>query len=132
MAKLKSLVPLIELVKHETYRSEISKSFNFIENEGSINLFDDQAELIFGPDVNVKQMEGGIPPFYISHNIHNKILHNSMLDSRDLHNLIPKSITKKLNLDITRPYKDLFSLNSIQVKCLELLKDVCFPNAVPC
>lgn len=123
--KLKISVPLTELVKHETYRSQISKSLNFIENEDSVNLFDDQPELICGPNLNGKAVEGGIPPFYISVNIHDKVLHNAMLDSRASHNLMPKSVRKKLNLDITRPYKDLFSFDSSQVKCLGLIKDLC-------
>lgn len=112
VAKFKILVPLSELVKHDTYRSQIRKSLNFIENEDSINLFDDQPELIFSPDVNGKRMEGGVPPFYISLNIHDKILHNAMLDSSASHNLIPKSIMEKHNLDITRAYRDLFSFDS--------------------
>jgi len=125
VAKLKISIPLTELVKHETYKSQISKSLNFVENEDSFNLIDDQLELIFGPDVNGKPVEGGIPPFYISLNIHNKIPHNSMLDSGASHNLMPKSVMEKLNLDITRPYKDLFSFDSSQVKCLGLIKDLC-------
>ena len=125
MAKLKNSVPLTELVKHEIYRSQISKYLNFVENEDSVNLFDDQPDLIFGPDVNGKPVEGGIPSFYIILNIHDKILHNSMLDSGASHNLMPKSVMEKLNLDITRPYKDLFSFDSRQVKCLGLIKDLC-------
>ena len=30
-----------------------------------------------------------------------------------------------LNLDITRPYKDIFSFDSSKVKCLGLIKDLC-------
>ena len=48
-----------------------------------------------------------------------------MLDSGASHNLMPKSVMEKLNLDITRPYKDLFSFNSSQVKCLGLIKYLC-------
>lgn len=107
------------------YRSQISKSLNYVENKYSVNLFDDQPELMFGPDVNGKLVEGGIPPFYISLNIHKKILHNAMLDFGASHNLMPKSVMEKLNLDITRPYKDLFSFDSSQVKCLGLVKDLC-------
>jgi len=75
-------------------------------------LFDDQFELIFGPIVNGKPLEGAMPPFYISLSIHDKILHNAMLDLGASHNLMPKSVMEKLNLDITRPYKDLFSFDS--------------------
>jgi hypothetical protein len=55
-----------------------------------------------------------VPPFYVSLNIHDKILHNAMFDSGASHNLMPKSVMEKLDLDITRPYKD-FSL-LIQVR----------------
>eukprot|EP00253_Pinus_taeda_P029729 PITA_29729 len=56
-----------------------------------------------------------------------------MFDSVASHNLMPKSVTERLNLDITRPYKDLFSFDSSQVKCLGLIKDLCvslvqYPN----
>ena len=58
MAKLKILVPLTELIKNETYKSQIRKTLNFVENEDFVNLLDDQPELIFGPDVNGKPLEG--------------------------------------------------------------------------
>lgn len=114
VAKLKISVPLTELVKHDIYTSQISKSLNFIENEDSVNLFDDQPELIFGPEVNGKPIEGGVPPFYVYLNIHDKILHNIMLDSGASHNLMPMSDMEKLNVDITRSYRIYFPL--IQVR----------------
>ena len=48
-----------------------------------------------------------------------------MLDSGSSHNLMPKAIMETLNLEITRPYKDLFSFDSSKVKCLGLIKDLC-------
>ena len=48
-----------------------------------------------------------------------------MLDSVASYNLMPKEIMETLNLDITRPYKDLFSFDSSKVKCLGLIKDLC-------
>ena len=47
-----------------------------------------------------------------------------MLDSGASLNLMPKAVMEKLNLDITRPYKDQFSFDSSQVKCLGLIKDM--------
>lgn len=123
--KLKISFPLIELIKNETYKYQIRKSLNFVKNDGSVNLFNDQLELIFGPDVNGKPLEGEIPPFYISLNIRDKILHKAMLDSGASHNSMPKSVMEKLKLDITGPYKDLFSFDSSQVKFLGLIKGLC-------
>jgi len=123
--KLKIAIPLIELAKHDVYRDQISKSLQISVNKDSVNLFDDHPELIFGPEVNGKSVDGGVPPFYVSLNIHNKIVHNAMFDSGASHNLIPKFVMKKLDLDITRPYKDLFSFDSSKVRCLGLIKDLC-------
>jgi len=122
---MKILVPLTELIKNETYKSEMRKTLNFVENEDSVNLFDDQPELIFDLDVNGKPLERGISSFHISFSIHDKILQNAMLDSMASHNLMPKLVMEKLNLDITRPYKDLFLFGSSQVKCLGLIKYPC-------
>lgn len=49
-------------------------------------------------------------------------LHNTMLDSGASHNLMPKVIMDNLSLDITRPYKDLYSFDSRKVKCIGLIK----------
>jgi len=96
-----------------------------LENRDVVNVLDDQPELLFGPEVNGKTINGGVPPFYVSLSIHDKVLHNAMFDLGASHNLMPKSVTEKLDLDITRPYKDLFSFDSSQVSCVGLIKDLC-------
>jgi len=103
------------------------------ENRDDVNVLDDQPELLFGPEVDGKSAVGAILPFYVSLHIHDKVLHNAMFDSGASHNLMPKAVMEKLNLDVTRPYKDLFSFDSSQVKCLGLIKDLCvslvqYPN----
>ena len=45
-----------------------------------------------------------------------------MLDLGASHNLMPKRIMDQLGLDMTRPYKDLFSFDYNKVKCLVLIK----------
>ena len=47
-----------------------------------------------------------------------------MFDSGASRNLMSKIIMDSLGLDITRPYKDLFSFDSREVKCLGLIKDL--------
>ena len=65
-----------------------------------------------------------MPPFYMSLNIHEKIIHNAIFYFGASQNLMPKSIMEELDLDITRPYKDLFSFDSSRVRCLGLIKDL--------
>ena len=38
---------------------------------------------------------------------------------------MPKVIMEILGLEVTRPYKDLYSFDSSRVKCLGLIKDLC-------
>ena len=65
-----------------------------------------------------------VAPFYVILNIHNVVLHNSMLYSATSHNLMPRRIMDQLGLDMTRPYKDIFSFDSNKFKCLGLIKDL--------
>ena len=48
-----------------------------------------------------------------------------MLDSGASHNLMPKVVMERLGLEITKPYKYLYSFDSSRVKCLGLIKDLC-------
>jgi hypothetical protein len=95
----------------------------------TVNVADDQTELLFGPKVEGKYEGGFIPPFYISLNIHDKTLHNAMMDFGASHNLMPKAMMEKLGLDITRPYNDLYSFDSSKVKCIGLIKYLCITLA---
>ena len=101
------------------------KALNIGNDTDTLNLIDDKPKLLFGPEVEGKYQEGTIPPFYVSLNIHDYILHNAMLDSGASHNLMPKVVMERLGLEITKPYKDMYSFNSIRVKFLGLIKDLC-------
>ena len=133
IGKLKISIPLSELAKHDVYRQQIQRSLQLTEVRDDVNVLYDTPELLFGPEVDGKTTYGPVPPFYVSLHIHDKILHNAMFDSGASHNLMPKAVMERLNLDVTRPYKDLYSFDSSQVKCLGLIKDLCvslvqFPN----
>jgi len=77
---LKIAIPLSEFSKHQAYREKINISLQISENRDAVNVLDDKPELIFGPEVNGKSVDGGVPPFYVSLNIHDKVLHNAMFD----------------------------------------------------
>jgi len=48
-----------------------------------------------------------------------------MLDSGASDNLMPRAIMEKLGLDITIPYKYLYSFDSNKIRCLGLIKYLC-------
>ena len=125
ISKIKISIPLIELVRQEVYSFQVLKALNMGDNTDTLNLNDDKPELLFGLEEKGKFQEGGVPPFYVNLNFHDKILHNAMLDLGASHNLIPKRFMERLSLEMTRAYKDLYSFDSSRVKCLGLIKYLC-------
>jgi hypothetical protein len=138
LAKVKIPIPLSKLISKDAYRSQVIKALSIESDIGTkvltvgstnhsdtINLTDDQLELLFGPEVDGRTNNGVVAHFYISLNIHDLILHNAMLDSGASHNLMPKAVIEKLGLKATIPYKDLHSFDSSKFRCIRLIKDLC-------
>ena len=87
-----------------------------------VNLQDDKPVVTLG--LVIEDLKDSFLPFYICLNIHDKILHNYLLDSGASHNLMPKAVMDEIGLNITKPYHDLFSFESRRVKCLGLIKEL--------
>ena len=90
----------------------------------TLNVQDDHLAILFGLCVEDTSDIEDIPSFYASLKVHDMTLHNAMLDSGASHNLMPKVIMDELGLDITKPYKNLFSFDLRRFKCLGLIKDL--------
>jgi len=78
--------------------------------------------IMFG--LHIENDKDHVAPFYITLTVHDHLLHNCMLDYGASHNLMPKVIMEKLGLEITRPYRDLYSFDSRKVKFLGMIKDL--------
>jgi len=87
-----------------------------------VNLQDDKPVIVLSPVI--EHPDDNSLLFYVSLTIHDKILHNCLLDTGASHNLMPKAVMDELGLDITRPHHDLFSFDSRKVKCLGFIKDL--------
>jgi ribonuclease HI len=72
----------------------------------------------------VEERVDSFAPFYTSLNIHDKVLHNYLMDSGASHNLMPKTVTDEIGLEVTKTYHDLYSFDSRKVKCLGVIKDL--------
>jgi hypothetical protein len=123
--KIRIPVPLSELVKNEDFKRSLSK---LLQSESpqppsdSINLQDEKPTVVLGP--MVEDRDDSSPPFYTSLNIHDKVLHNCLMDSGASHNLMPKIVMEELGLEVTRAYHDLYSFDSRRVQCLGVIKDL--------
>jgi hypothetical protein len=94
ISKIKIPIPLTKLVKTNSYRSYIFKwlqpSFVIDPVTDVINLQDEKPTIVLGPIV--EERDDSTPPFYVSLNVHDKIIHNILLDSRHSHNIMPNII----------------------------------------
>jgi hypothetical protein len=117
-------MPLTKLMKNDIFKYAILKSLEpkTPPSADFVNLQDDKPTVTIGP--MVEDQDDSCPPFYISLNVHDKILHNFLLDSGASDNLMPKAVMDELGLEITKPYHDLFSFDSRKVRCLGLIKDL--------
>jgi hypothetical protein len=118
-------VPLSELVKNEDFKRSLSKllqSKSPQPSTDSVNLQDEKPIVILGP--MVEDRDDSSPPFYTSLNIHDKVLHNCLMDSVASHNLMPKIVMEELGLEVTKAYHDLYSFDSRRVQFLGFIKDL--------
>jgi ribonuclease HI len=125
LQKIKIPIPLVELMKNEMFKRDILKTLDpqsVSQSADILNIYDDKPTITLGQ--MVEDRDESCPPFYISLNIHEKTLHNCLLDSGASHNLMPKAVMDELGLEITKPYHDLFSFDSRKVKCLGMIKDL--------
>jgi ribonuclease HI len=125
LQRIKIPIPLVELMKNEMFKRDILRTLDpqsVSHSADILNIYDDKPTITLGP--MVEDRDESCPPFYISLNIHEKTLHNCLLDSGASHNLMPKAVMDELGLEITKPYHDLFSFDSRKVKCLGMIKDL--------
>jgi hypothetical protein len=123
--KIRILVPLSELVKNEDFKRSLSKllqSDSPQPSSDSINIQDEKLVIILGP--MVEDRDDSSPPFYTSLNIHDKVLHNCLMDSGASNNLMPKIVMEELGLEVTKAYHDFYSFDSRRVQCLEVIEDL--------
>ena len=113
------------MLRNTEYREKITK---MVKNQGDyhpdiLEVIDDSPTIVLGYKIEYPDDEE-VPPFYLSLNVYDMILHNAMLDSGASHNLMPRVVVESLGLEINRPDKELYSFYSRKVRCLGLIKDM--------
>lgn len=124
LSKIKILVPLLELLKNPTYRKSFQRLLQLATpSPDSVNLEEERPVIYLGSLVQ-NQNDDNPPLFYLSLNIHDKLLHNDLLDLGASHNLMPKKVMDELGLQVTKEYHDLYTFDSKRVQCMGVIKDL--------
>jgi hypothetical protein len=125
LSKINIPIPLVKLDKIPSYHKKFDK---FMQGNGStsppdtLNVQDEFPTIVLGPHIDDK--EEFVEPLYVTLNIHDKMLHNCMLNYGASHNLMTKIVMEKLGLEITWPYHHLYSFDARKVKCYGMIKDM--------
>ena len=100
LAKLKISIPFNELLRNQEYRNTITK---MISNQGEthpdmLELTDGNPTSVLGSKIDsVDSEDEQVPPFYMSLNVHDIVLHNAILDLGASHNLMSKGVVQSLD-----------------------------------
>ena len=116
-------------MKNQSYRDPTLKFLNsqtYCIPSDVVNLHDEHPTIIFCPKSLDKYDDKSYfpPPFFLTLTIHDKMLHNYILDSSTFHNLMPKVVIESLGLSINKPCHDLYAFDSRAAKCLGVVKDL--------
>ena len=96
LSKIKVPIPLLELLKISSYKESFLKILQpSLLASDSVNLQDENPTIYLGSLVQEFD-DDSLAPFYLSLNIHGKLLHNYLLDSGASHNLLPKKVMDEL------------------------------------
>lgn len=87
-----------------------------------INIEDDGPKIVMGTLTSGNDQL--TPPLYITVELQNLHLHNCLYDSKACHSLIPLVVMENMGLDITRPYKYLYSFDCNRSQCLGIINDL--------
>lgn len=99
--KIKIPVPLLKLLKNPAYKESFKSMLQPPLTPDSVNLEDEHPTIYLGCHVQ-DQNDDSSPPFSLSLNIHETLLHNWLLDFGAFHNLMPKKVMDELGLEISK------------------------------
>ena len=117
LGKIKIPMPFTQLIKNPSYKESVLKMIGSANNHpmsNIVNLQEENPKVFIGSALAEKTENeaGALPPFYVTLTVHEQMIHNYLLDSGASHNLIPKVVMDALGLSITKPYHDLYALDS--------------------
>ena len=96
----------MEKLKNPAYKDSFKILLHPPLTPDSFNLEDEHPTIYLVCHVQ-DQNDDNSPPFYLSLNIHDKLLHNFLLDYGASHNLMPNKVMDELGLEITRKYHEI-------------------------
>jgi hypothetical protein len=122
LSKLRITFPFMEVVKIPQQRENILK---ILDEPGSR-----MEAIVASPrkiqTTSVVKMRGKVPPFYISIENHDVVLHNCLVDSRAMNNIMPLEVMEALGMSCTKYYEtgeSIYAIDSRKVLAYGEIKD---------
>jgi hypothetical protein len=116
------LVPVAKIMKIPYQKGKLLKSIEYLpqstNDKPKVVAYQD-APMIFQ---NWDRVNEKNQPFFLSLLVNNYLLHNCMLDFGESSNVMTKKVMEQLNLRISRPYHNIFSMDIKMIKVHGLIK----------
>ena len=98
-------MPFTELMKNPSYKNSVLKMIGSVNSQlpsDTVNLQEESPKKFIGSSLAKKTENeaSASPPSYITLTIHEKMIHNCLLDLEASHNLMPKDVMEALGLSI--------------------------------
>jgi len=116
LSKFNAPIPLTEIIKIPSMRNKV-EIFSRVQGKLGVPPILLQAN-------HLRQTNEEYPPFFISMELNDMCLHNCMLDSGALTNVMTLKVMKQLGLEVTRPYGNVCRIDSKAIGMCGLIEDL--------
>jgi hypothetical protein len=124
LTKLRITLPFMEVVKIPQQRENILKILD--EPSTRIEVVVTNSKL--QQNISAVKPRGKVPPFYITIENHDVVLHNCLVDSGATNNIMPLSVMEALGMGCTKYYEtgeSIYAIDSRKVPTYGEIKYLC-------
>jgi hypothetical protein len=126
VSNVKVPVPFTDLAKVPSINMELKEAVGIEQTNQPNRVVENNEDCLVVLQAMTQEGErnGSHLPFFISLIVNDLLLHNCMLDFGVSTNVMSLKVMNQLGLKTTRPYKNVHSMDSREIKVCGLIKDL--------
>jgi hypothetical protein len=124
LSKLKITFPFMEVIKIPQQRENLLKIFDDSDTRMEVAVINSKQQ----QNYSSAKPKPKVPPFYITIENHEVVLHNCLIDSGATNNIMPLSVMQALRMECTRHYEtgeSIYAIDSRKVPAYGEIKYFC-------